>query len=275
MNVGPEAEFFLFKLDADGNPTVDPHDAATYFDVAPIDRGEDCRRDIEVTLAADGLRHRGGPPRGCDRPARDRLPPCRRACDRRQPDHVPGGGQTSPPATGCTPRSCPSRSTARQAPACTSTSRCPGRQERLPRRGTRSPPSSSRSAGVHSRHPRAHPGAHGGRQSAVNSYKRLVPGDQAPVYIAWCRGTARRRPHPRQRGGSARTELRTPDPTANPYLALAVNARGWPGRHQERVTPPEPVNLNIYHLTEEERELGIRSLPQTCRTRWTRSRPTT
>ncbi len=55
MNVGPEAEFFLFKLDADGNPTVDPHDAATYFDVAPLDRGEDCRRDIEVTLQQMGF----------------------------------------------------------------------------------------------------------------------------------------------------------------------------------------------------------------------------
>ena len=50
MQVGPEAEFFLFRLDGDGNPTVDPHDAATYFDVAPMDKGEDCRRDIELTL---------------------------------------------------------------------------------------------------------------------------------------------------------------------------------------------------------------------------------
>ena len=58
MNVGPEAEFFLFKLDKDGNPTVDPHDAATYFDVAPIDRGEDCRRDIEVTLQQMGFESR-------------------------------------------------------------------------------------------------------------------------------------------------------------------------------------------------------------------------
>src|SRR6478672_12373201 len=55
MQVGPEAEFFLFRLDADGNPTVDPHDAATYFDVAPMDKGEDCRRDIEVTLQQMGF----------------------------------------------------------------------------------------------------------------------------------------------------------------------------------------------------------------------------
>ena len=55
MNVGPEAEFFLFKRDEDGNPTVDPHDDATYFDVAPIDLGEDSRRDIEVTLQQMGF----------------------------------------------------------------------------------------------------------------------------------------------------------------------------------------------------------------------------
>src|SRR6478672_8473566 len=55
MQVGPEAEFFLFRLDADGNPTVDPHDAASYFDVAPMDKGEDCRRDIELTLQQMGF----------------------------------------------------------------------------------------------------------------------------------------------------------------------------------------------------------------------------
>ena len=55
MQVGPEAEFFLFRTDEEGNPTVDPHDAATYFDVAPIDRGEDCRRDIELTLQKMGF----------------------------------------------------------------------------------------------------------------------------------------------------------------------------------------------------------------------------
>jgi glutamine synthetase len=55
MQVGPEAEFFLFRLDGDGNPTVDPHDAASYFDVAPMDKGEDCRRDIEVTLQQMGF----------------------------------------------------------------------------------------------------------------------------------------------------------------------------------------------------------------------------
>ena len=53
--VGPEAEFFLFKLDPDGTPLVDPHDAATYFDVAPLDRGEDSRRDIEVTFQQMGF----------------------------------------------------------------------------------------------------------------------------------------------------------------------------------------------------------------------------
>jgi glutamine synthetase len=56
MSVGPEAEFFLFKRDASGNPTVDTHDKARYFDVAPSDLGEETRRDIEDTLAQMGFK---------------------------------------------------------------------------------------------------------------------------------------------------------------------------------------------------------------------------
>ena len=106
---------------------------------------------------ADGLRHRGCPPRGRDRPARDRLPPRRRARHCRQPDHLPGGrARRSPPVTGCTPRSWPSRSTARTARACTSTSRWRG-ATRTPS-STKATCSSSRpECRVHRRHPRAHP----------------------------------------------------------------------------------------------------------------------
>ena len=55
MACGPEAEFFLFKRDAAGNPTVDTHDKASYFDVAPSDLGENTRRDIEDTLVQMGF----------------------------------------------------------------------------------------------------------------------------------------------------------------------------------------------------------------------------
>ena len=81
MSVGPEAEFFLFKRGEENRPTLDPHDHASYFDVYPDDLAEDTRRDIEDELDEPRLQPRGVAPRGRDRPARDRLPPCRRAHD--------------------------------------------------------------------------------------------------------------------------------------------------------------------------------------------------
>ncbi|HSD03776.1 MAG TPA: glutamine synthetase, partial [Gaiellales bacterium] len=97
----------------------------------------------------------------------------------------------------------------------------------------------------------------------VNSYKRLLPGYEAPVYIAWSPGNRSAAIRvPAKRGRSTRIELRTPDPTANPYLALACMLAAGLDGIKRGLTPPEPVNRNIYHLTEEESAgLGIRSLP--------------
>ena len=92
MQVGPEAEFFLFKRAPDGTPLVDPHDRAGYFDVAPIGPGREHAPRHRGHAGQDGLPSRGVAPRGGDRPARDRLPARRGAAVRRQPDHVPLGG---------------------------------------------------------------------------------------------------------------------------------------------------------------------------------------
>ena len=97
----------------------------------------------------------------------------------------------------------------------------------------------------------------------VNSYKRLVPGYEAPVYIAW--SAKNRTPLiriPALNGSSARIELRSPDPSANPYLALAVClAAGLDGIRNE-ILPPDSVDCNIFEMTEEEREkAGIERLP--------------
>lgn len=97
----------------------------------------------------------------------------------------------------------------------------------------------------------------------VNSYKRLVPGYEAPVYIAW--SEKNRSPLvriPARRGIGTRAELRCPDPACNPYLALAVTLKAGLDGIRRKLDPGDPVNLNIYHLTEEERKhYGIRSLP--------------
>ncbi len=100
----------------------------------------------------------------------------------------------------------------------------------------------------------------------VNSYKRLVPGYEAPVYIAWSRRnrSALVRVPMYQPGKEAATrmELRCPDPSGNPYLQLAVMLTAGLKGIEEEYKLADPMELNLYHLTEEERaERGIKSLP--------------
>jgi len=101
----------------------------------------------------------------------------------------------------------------------------------------------------------------------VNSYKRLVPGYEAPVYIGWAqinRSALIRIPRYNEgRPKSVRAELRFPDPSSNAYLAFgAMLAAGLDGIEKE-TTPPEPLNdINLYELTKAERtEMGIGELP--------------
>lgn len=99
----------------------------------------------------------------------------------------------------------------------------------------------------------------------VNSYKRLVPGYEAPCYVAW--SSKNRSPLvriPASRGISTRVEVRSVDPAANPYLALAVLLKAGLDGIKNELTPPAPVDRNIYVMTKEEREEeGIVDLPAT------------
>jgi glutamine synthetase len=101
----------------------------------------------------------------------------------------------------------------------------------------------------------------------VNSYKRLVPGYEAPVYIGWAqvnRSALIRIPmvSPGNKGG-VRIELRFPDPSANPYLAFtAMLAAGLDGIERGLECPPPLNNVNVYELCESERrEMGVDVLP--------------
>ncbi|MFB6132690.1 MAG: glutamine synthetase family protein, partial [Halanaeroarchaeum sp.] len=98
----------------------------------------------------------------------------------------------------------------------------------------------------------------------VNSYKRLVPGYEAPVYVAWSdvnRSALIRKPAARV-PASSRIELRSPDPTANPYLALAVMLQSGLDGIERGMEAPDPVRENIYEFDEAKREeYGIETLP--------------
>jgi glutamine synthetase len=101
----------------------------------------------------------------------------------------------------------------------------------------------------------------------INSYKRLVPGYEAPVYVGWAqinRSALIRTPlYAPGLENSIRAELRCPDPSANPYLALTVMLAAALDGIENSMSAPEPLNdINVYHLTREEREqIKIAELP--------------
>ena len=102
----------------------------------------------------------------------------------------------------------------------------------------------------------------------VNSYKRLVPGYEAPTYIAWAnRNRSALIRIPSKRGKSTRCELRNPDVSCNPYLAFSVMLAAGLKGIEEKLNPPDPVEQNIYALSESDREeYGIEQLPDSLGT---------
>jgi glutamine synthetase len=113
--------------------------------------------------------------------------------------------------------------------------------------------------------------SHGREMCAVlaswpNSYKRLVPGFEAPVYIAWAfrnRSPLIRVPNFGGRSSAARCEIRCPDPAGNPYLQFAVLCLSGLDGIKKEIEPPDPTEMNVYKMSHEERkEKGIISLPE-------------
>jgi len=99
-----------------------------------------------------------------------------------------------------------------------------------------------------------------------NSYKRLVPGFEAPVYVAWAfrnRSPLIRVPNFGKRHNAARMEIRCPDPAGNPYLQFAVLCLSGLDGIKRKLDPPKPAELNVYKLSYEERkQRKIISLPE-------------
>lgn len=265
MNCGPEAEFFMFHIDENGAPTLLTHDQGGYFDLAPTDLGENARRDMVIALQQMGLEIEA---------SHHEVAPGQHEIDFKYGDAL---------------RTADDLSTFRFVV------RTVAQRHGLHATFMPKPIAMINGSGMHThlslfkdgknifhdpnmpdelsqemlyfiggllKHARGFTAV---TNPLVNSYKRLVPGYEAPVYIAWShRNRSPLVRVPARRGIGTRVELRSPDPSCNPYLAFAVMLRaGLDGIHN-KITPSDPVNLNIYTMTDEVKaEHKIESLPGT------------
>ncbi|OPY59287.1 MAG: Glutamine synthetase [Pelotomaculum sp. PtaU1.Bin035] len=264
MNVGPEAEFFLFLVDNDGRTTAVTHDRAGYFDLTPVDLGEKARRDMVLTLEQMGFEIEA---------SHHEVAPGQHEIDFKFSDAL---------------------DIADKVVTFKFVVRTIAQRHGLHATFMPKPIFGVCGSGMHMNMSLMKDGsnafydhdAEGGLSKdclyyvgglmkhakaisaivnpTVNSYKRLVSGFEAPVYIAW---SARNRSPliriPAKRGMSTRIELRNPDPACNPYLAMAVCLKAGLDGIKNQILPPEPCNRNIYEMTPAAREqLGIGSLPE-------------
>ena len=263
FNVGPEAEFFLFETDEDGKPTTKTNDEAGYFDLGPLDRGEGTRREICIALEQMGFEieashHENAPGQHeIDFKYAEAL---------RTADNI----MTFKLAVKTLAQKSGLHATFMPKPIFGISGSGMHTNMSLFRDGKNifADPNGERGlskecysfiAGV-----LAHvKGFAAITNPLVNSYKRLVPGYEAPCYLAWSasnRSALIRIPAPR--GTSTRVELRSPDPSCNPYLAFAVVLAAGLDGIEKGMTPPAEITEDIYEMDEATRKLhGIESLP--------------
>ncbi|BDH61271.1 glutamine synthetase [Lysinibacillus sp. PLM2] len=263
FNLGPEPEFFLFKLDEKGEPTLEVNDHGGYFDLAPTDLGENCRRDIVLELEEMGFEieashHEVAPGQHeIDFKYADALT----ACDNIQTFKLVVKTIARKHGLHATFMPKPLFGEAGSGMHC-NVSLFKGNENVFFDPSTEiglSLTAMQFMAGV-LEHVQGFTAI---TNPTVNSYKRLVPGYEAPCYVAW--SAQNRSPLirvPASRGLSTRIEVRSVDPSANPYLAMAVILESGLEGIRQQLTPPAPINRNIYIMSEAERKAnGIDNLP--------------
>jgi glutamine synthetase len=265
FNLGPEPEFFLFKLDEKGEPTLELNDHGGYFDLAPTDLGENCRRDIVLELEEMGFdieasHHETAPGQHeIDFKYADVI----RACDDIQTFKLIVKTIARKHGLHATFMPKPIFGVAGSGMHCNMSLFTNGKNVFFDENADLQLSETAHQfiAGI-VKHAQAFTAV---TNPTVNSYKRLVPGYEAPCYVAW--STSNRSPLvriPSSRGLSTRVEVRSVDPAANPYLALAVLLRAGLDGIKNKLTPPAPIDRNIYAMDREERLAeGITDLPST------------
>lgn len=267
FNVGPECEFFLFLTDAEGNPTTKTHDNAGYFDLGPVDLGENARRDMCLALEEMGFEIEA---------SHHEVAPGQHEIDFKYSDALATADAilTFKLVVKTIAQRHGLHATFIPKPIFGINGSGMHTNVSLFKKGENvfydesDPLSMSREAywfiGGLMKNIRALSAI---TNPIVNSYKRLVPGYEAPVYIAW---SARNRSPliriPAARGMSTRLELRNPDPSCNPYLALAVILAAGLDGIENKIQPPASIDKNIYEMNEEQRNTcGIGCLPGSLR----------
>ena len=265
FNIGVEPEFFLFKLDDKGEPTLEFNDNGGYFDLAPVDGAEDCRRDIVLELERIGF-----------------------IMEASHHEVAPGQHEINFMFNGAL-------EAADKLQIFKLVVKNVAKRHGLHATFMPKPLSDINGSGMHTNcsltdhkgnnvfdDPK---GVIGLSETAlqfiegvlrnargftaitnptVNSYKRLVPGYEAPCYVSWSDANRSAMIRiPAKRGKATRSELRSVDPSANPYLAFsAVLAAGLDGivnKYEVR----DRVYINLYELNRDEREaMGILNLPE-------------
>jgi glutamine synthetase len=264
MVCGPEAEFFLFQRDGAGRALTETHDVGGYFDLTPVDRGEEARRDIVVMLEEMGFEVEA---------AHHEVAPGQHEIDFRYAEAVECADNVS------TFRFVVKKVALDRGLHATfmpkpiygvNGSGMHTHQSLLTTGGKnafydqKAPLQLSDTAlhyiGGILEHARAFVAI---TNPLVNSYKRLVPGFEAPINIAW--SEKNRSPLvrvPAKRGMSTRCEVRVPDPSCNPYLALAVMLAAGLDGVEHGTDPGDPINKNIFTMSDrQKRRLKIRQLP--------------
>lgn len=261
--VGPECEFFLFQVDDNGRPTTITHDHAGYFDLAPIDMGEDARRDMCLALEEMGFEIEAS-------------------------HHEVAHGQHEIDF-----KYDSALTTADNIMTFKMVVKSIAKHHGLYATFLPKPIFGINGSGMHTNQSLSKNGKNVFYDASdalglsktcynyiagllnhvkgftaitnpiINSYKRLVPGYEAPIHLAWA--TKNRSPLiriPASRGEGTRIELRNPDPTCNPYLSLACMLSAGLDGIKNNLTPPPSVESNIYHMNHDDRsQAGIESLP--------------
>ena len=263
FNVGPECEFFLFQTDEEGKPTTKTNDEAGYFDLGPLDHGERTRRSICIALEQMGFEIEAS---HHENAAGQHEIDFKYADALRAADNI----MTFKLAVKLLAQQAGLHATFMPKPifgVCGSgmhTNMSLFRDGKNVFDDPSDPRGLSKEAYSFIAGILAHvKGFAAITNPLVNSYKRLVPGYEAPCYIAWSASNRSALVRiPAARGKSARAELRSPDPSCNPYLALAVCLAAGLDGIEKGMTPPPEITENIYAMDEETRRAhGIDSLP--------------